>query len=189
MLAAGAAVVLAGCGDSDPQPPRERRDTSAAATDLAILDLLLTLEYFTADVYERMVSGQVLTRIDRDTLEAVRDDENEHVDALEGLVADLGGRRPDRLAPDFDALLDGSADVVLARAVDLEELSAAAYLGQAGRVQNEEVLAGLLSIHTVEGRHAAGLSHRLGRPLVPSGAVARPLAAGAVRTRLARVAP
>jgi hypothetical protein len=66
MLAAGAAVVLAGCGDSDPQPPRERRDTSAAATDLAILDLLLTLEYFTADVYERMVSDQVLTRIDRD---------------------------------------------------------------------------------------------------------------------------
>jgi hypothetical protein len=57
-------------------------------------------------------------------------------------VADLGGRRPDRLAPDIDALLDGSADVVLARAVDLEELSAAAYLGQAGRVQNEEVLAG-----------------------------------------------
>ncbi|MBA2343146.1 MAG: ferritin-like domain-containing protein, partial [Thermoleophilaceae bacterium] len=40
---------------------------------------------------------------------------------------------------------------------------------------SKEVLASALSIHTVEGRHAAVLNRIVGRPISPSGAFAEPL--------------
>ena len=44
----------------------------------------------------------------------------------------------------------------------VENLGAAAYLGQAGNIESPEVLASALAIHTVEGRHAAALNTLLG---------------------------
>jgi hypothetical protein len=40
----------------------------------------------------------------------------------------------------------------------VENLGAAAYLGQAGNIKSKEVLAAALSIHTVEARHASVLN-------------------------------
>jgi len=177
-------VVLAGCGSSDREPPRKPDDAPPAPADLAILHFALTLEYFTADFYERLVAERALERSDQDIVKGLRDDEDEHIDALETLVKDLGGRAPPRPLPDFGKLLSGRPQAVLARAAELEDVGAAAYLGQVPRVQDKEVLGVLLSIHSVEGRHAAGLNHRLGRSFVPDGALARPLNADAVRARL-----
>ena len=56
----------------------------------------------------------------------------------------------------------------------MENLSAAAYLGQAGRIQSKEVLAAALAIHSVEGRHAAALNTLVGRTIVRDGAFAKP---------------
>ncbi len=56
----------------------------------------------------------------------------------------------------------------------VENLGAAAYLGQAANIKSPEVLAAALSIHSVEGRHAATLNTLLGESITPDGAFAVP---------------
>ena len=43
-------------------------------------------------------------------------------------------------------------------AATVENLGAAAYLGQAGNIKSKEILAAALAIHTIEARHAATLN-------------------------------
>ena len=85
----------------------------------------------------------------------------------------LGGT-PKRPKTNFDAVLEGGPEMVLETAATVENLGAAAYLGQAGRIQSKEILAAALAIHTVEGRHAAALNSVVGRTIVPDGAFAKP---------------
>jgi hypothetical protein len=56
----------------------------------------------------------------------------------------------------------------------VENLGAAAYLGQAGNIESPEVLAAALSIHSVEARHAATLNTLLGLSITPDGAFGKP---------------
>jgi hypothetical protein len=48
-------------------------------------------------------------------------------------------------------------------AATVENLGAAAYLGQAGNIKSKAILAAALSIHSVEARHAAALNELVGR--------------------------
>nr|MBF6619355.1 ferritin-like domain-containing protein [Patulibacter sp.] len=59
-------------------------------------------------------------------------------------------------------------------AATVENLGAAAYLGKAAEIENEEVLAAALSIHSVEARHASALNVLLGKQATPDGAFAVP---------------
>jgi hypothetical protein len=59
-------------------------------------------------------------------------------------------------------------------AYTVENLGAAAYLGQAANIQNAEVLAAALSIHSVEARHAATLGTLVKKSITPDGAFAKP---------------
>ena len=108
-----------------------------------------------------------------ETAMMIRDNEQEHVDALTGTVEQLGGK-PQKPRTNFDAVLEGGPDMVLKTAADVENLGAAAYLGQAGRIKSKEILAAALAIHSVEGRHAAALNSVVGRTIVPDGAFAKP---------------
>ena len=54
-----------------------------------------------------------------------------------------------------------SAAAVTKLAATVENLGAAAYLGQAPNIQSQEILAAALSIHTVEARQAATLNSLL----------------------------
>ena len=60
-------------------------------------------------------------------------------------------------------------------AATVENLGAAAYLGQAGNIQSKEILAAALAIHTVEARHAATLNTLLKLSPTPDGAFAKPM--------------
>jgi rubrerythrin len=62
---------------------------------------------------------------------------------------------------------------VLELAATVENLGAAAYLGQAANIESPEVLASALAIHSVEGRHAAALNTLL-ESITPDGAFAVP---------------
>ena len=64
--------------------------------------------------------------------------------------------------------------MVLRTAAAVENLGAAAYLGQAGRIQSMDILAAALSIHSIEARHAAALNTVVGKTIVPDGAFAKP---------------
>ncbi len=90
-----------------------------------------------------------------------------------GVVKDLGGT-PKRPKTTFDAVLEGGQKKVLETAAAVENLGAAAYLGQAGRIRSKEILAAALSIHSVEARHAAALNTVVGKTIVPDGAFAKP---------------
>ena len=63
---------------------------------------------------------------------------------------------------------------VLELAATVENLGAAAYLGQAAAIEDPAILAAALSIHSVEGRHAAALNMLTGQSIVPDGAFAKP---------------
>jgi len=73
---------------------------------------------------------------------------------------------------------------VLKTAAIVENLGAAAYLGQAGKINSPDILAAALSIHSVEARHAAALNTLVDNGFkgsaaltgsLPDGAFAKPL--------------
>jgi rubrerythrin len=140
--------------------------------DAAILKYALTLEYVGADFYDRALGSGVLRGKPLALLRQIREDERQHVATLTGALQRLGTTPPQKPSTKFPALHDARS--VLQLAATIENLSAAAYLGQADVVRNPAILAAALSIHTVEGRHAAALNHLLGRTVTPDGAFARP---------------
>ena len=106
-------------------------------------------------------------------IEEFGSNENEHVAALEATAKKLGEPAP-KPETKFD-LKD--ADTVLKTAAEVENLGAAAYLGQAANIEDRAILEAALSIHTVEGRHAAALNQVLAQTITPDGAFAMPATA------------
>ncbi len=178
--AAGAfAIFLAACGDDDDSASSGTMDKSTnadtgAGGDLAIVQYALTLEHLETDFYNAVLdSGVVKNKKLGKTAMLIRDSEQAHVDTLTGVVKDLGGK-PQRPETNFDAVLEGGEKKVLETAAVVENLGAAAYLGQAARIKSKDILAAALSIHSIEARHAAALNLVVGKTIVPDGAFAKP---------------
>ena len=175
------AIFVAACGDDDESSnggagagTQTEQDMGASAGDLEIVQYALTLEHLETDFYNAVIDSGVIT--DKALAEVavmIRDNEQDHVDTLTGTVKDLGGT-PERPKTNFDSVLEGGPDMVLETAATVENLGAAAYLGQAGRIRSKEILAAALSIHSVEARHAAALNSVVGKTIVPDGAFAKP---------------
>ncbi len=121
---------------------------------MAILNYALTLEYLETAFYEKVIAAGLFNGKVGGLIEAFGGQEAAHVAALKAAVMKLGGtpaaspRRSSRST---------SATQVAELAYTVENLGAAAYLGQAGDIQSPEVLASALAIHSVEARHAATL--------------------------------
>jgi rubrerythrin len=173
------AVFLAACGDDDDDESSGRGartgpGKTAGRDDLEIVQYALTLEYLETDFYNAVLdSGVVKDRKLGETAKLIRDAEQAHVDTLAGVAKDLGGT-PKRPKTTFDAVLEGGERKVLETAAAVENLGAAAYLGQAPRIKSKDILAAALSIHSVEARHAAALNAVVGKTIVPDGAFAKP---------------
>ncbi len=172
------AIFLAACGDDNKtsSSASTTKSTTAGtnAADLAIVQYALTLEHIETDFYNAVIdSGVVKTKALAEVAKMIRDNEQEHVDALTRTVKQLGGT-PKPPKTTFDAVIQGGEKKVLETAAVVENLGAAAYLGQAPRIKSKEVLAAALAIHTVEGRHAAALNTVVGKTIVPDGAFAKP---------------
>ena len=174
------AIFVAACGDDDDDSAggssaqTETEKEMAAKGDLAIVQYALTLEHLETDFYNAVIDAGVITdKALAETAMMIRDNEQEHVDALTRTVKDLGGV-PERPMTNFDSVLEGGPDMLLETAATVENLGAAAYLGQAPRIKSKEILAAALAIHSVEGRHAAALNAVVGKTIVPDGAFAKP---------------
>jgi rubrerythrin len=110
-------------------------------------------------VYDQVVkSGQIKDRATADLAKHIAETEQAHVDALHGTVMKLGGKPAAKPATKFDDVLAAGPAKILQTAATVENLGAAAYLGQAGRIKSKEILAAALAIHSVEARHAAALN-------------------------------
>jgi hypothetical protein len=173
--AAAFSIFLAACGSSGGGSKKSSEPKSAGTKgDLAIVSYALTLEHIETDFYNAVIGSRVIKdKALVDTAKMIRDNEQEHVDALTQTVKQLGGT-PKRPKTNFDAVIKGGPKMVLETAATVENLGAAAYLGQAPRIQSKTVLAAALAIHTVEGRHAAALNRAVGKTIVPDGAFAKP---------------
>ena len=160
-----------------------RPPASFGKGDIGILNYALTLEYLETAFYEDVAKSGLFKGAELATIKRFGAEEAQHVVALSGTVKKLGGKPAAKPKAEFP--LD-DAKSVLELAGTVENLGAAAYLGQAANIESPEVLAAALSIHSVEGRHAAALNTLLGESITPDGAFAVP---ADVKTVLAAVEP
>jgi len=177
-------VLIAACGGDDEESTSSSGGSSskpsgggASKQDIEIVNYALTLEYLEADFYQKVLdSGEVKDKKVGEVAMEIAENEQEHVAALTATVEKLGGKPAPKPTTDFESVLAGGEKMILETAATVENLGAAAYLGQAGRIKSKEVLAAALSIHTVEARHAAVLNSVVGKSIVPDGAFAKPAA-------------
>jgi rubrerythrin len=186
------AAFLAACGDdsSTTTTNTTTMESSGASEtaefgkgDVGILNYALTLEYLETAFYADVVKSGLFKGADLETIRKFGREEAEHVEALKAAVKQLGGKPAPEPKAEFP-LKDAKSVLELAGTV--ENLGAAAYLGQAANIKSPEVLASALAIHSVEGRHAATLNTLLGESITPDGAFAKP---ADVKTVLKSVEP
>jgi hypothetical protein len=175
---------LAACGsDSDTMSSSTVASGAKTGTekfgkgDVGILNYALTLEYLETAFYADVVKSGLFKGSDLATIRKFGSEEAEHVTALTAFVKKLGGKPAPKPKTEFPLK---NAKSVLELAGTVENLGAAAYLGQAANIKSPEVLAAALSIHSVEGRHAAALNTLLGESITPDGAFAVPAGADKV---------
>jgi hypothetical protein len=189
--ATGLAAFISACGSSSSSSTASTAATAtssstssaAAATgDLAIVNYALTLEYLEDQFYDKVIASGLFKGSILSTLKMFGSEEHDHVLALEGVAQKLGtpATKPTGKFP-----LTSAAQVTKLAAT-VENLGAAAYLGQAAKIQSKEILAAALSIHTVEARHAATLNTLLKLSPTPTGAFGSP---ATMSTVLAAVKP
>lgn len=188
-------VVLAACGD-DTKDTASAGAASASSSsdksnDLKIVNYALTLEYLEADFYKQVgESGLIKDKAVLEIAKKFGETEQEHVDALKAAAKSLGGTPVAAPKTNFGPTLDKGLKHVLETAATVENLGAAAYLGQAGNIKSREILASALQIHSVEARHAAALNILVGRGFgdgkgglegaLPDGAFGKPMEMAAV---------
>jgi len=147
-------------------------DQSDELSDVDILNYALTLERLEATFYERgqeMFSEQEFERTDfaeqfaSDSLQfstynyfnAIRDHERAHVEVISDTIEKLGGEPVSGLQFEFPF---ETPDEYIGLAQTFENLGVAAYAGVAPGIDNADLLAAALSIHSVEARHAGYLN-------------------------------
>jgi rubrerythrin len=180
----GLAALLAACGGGGSSTTMVTSESKPAKTegmkseteefgkgDIGILNYALTLEYLETAFYEEVVKSGLFKGEELAVLKKFGSEEAQHVAALNSTVKKLGGKPAAKPKSEFPL---ESAKAVAELAGTVENLGAAAYLGQAGNIESPEVLAAALSIHSVEARHAATLNTLLGLSITPNGAFGAP---------------
>jgi rubrerythrin len=177
----------------------------AASGDVSDDDLIetlnyaITLERLEATFYEEGLSkfseddlrnseliqrfGDPVQSTLHEQLTMIRDHERAHVEALVKTVEKLEG---DPLGADevaFNFPLESPSGFI-ETAQTLETTGVSAYAGVAPSIQNDQILAAALSIHSVEGRHSAYLNGLTGKSPFPR-AFDEPLDPETVRERIA----
>jgi rubrerythrin len=162
---AGAAALLAGCGDGGAP---DRSSGAAPPPDVGILNRLLDLENTAIAAYVagmRLMGGRVRRLGGR-----LLAQEREHAAALERAIGRLGGvphepKSAAEYARSFPRLRDQHD--VLRFAVDLENLAVRAYEEALPKLTTPELRRSAAAILTNEAEHISVLLGAQGRPQVP----------------------
>jgi len=193
LLMLGAAALVAGCGGDDDEDERETR----GAADLEIVRFLLRIERVEVVFWEQVDQRGLLEQSGAGQLASqFARNERQHVEVLERWERRLGGDGAESVATDFAGIFAAGPGEVVRTGVTIENLSAAGYLGQLNRIQDRNLLASMLAIHSVEGRQAAAVNRVAGRGFslgtgqlegaLPDGAFAEPMSMADVRRQLRR---
>jgi rubrerythrin len=157
--------------ESEPMKSEGSETEQFGKGDIGILNYALTLEYLEAGFYKEVAKSGLFKGEELAVLKKFGAEEQQHVEALNGTVKKLGGKPAPMPKAEFPL---ENAKAVAELAGTVENLGAAAYLGQAANIKSPEVLAAALSIHSVEARHAATLNTLLGLSITPDGAFGKP---------------
>jgi hypothetical protein len=141
-----------------PAVARERN----TAKDIAILRFDLNLEYLQAAMYSEAERLRQLKPRTLDWARVVGANERGHVRAIRGLLGRDAVKSP---SFNFRGVTEDDA-VFTETAVAFEDLTAALLKTQATQVDSRRILAALVSLHSVEARHAAWIRHIAG--IVPA---------------------
>jgi hypothetical protein len=136
-----------------------KRNTSK---DIAILRFDLNLEYLQAAMYTEAERLRELKPRTLDWARVVGANERGHVRAIRGLLGRDAVKSP---SFNFRGVTEDD-EVFTETAVAFEDLTAALLKTQAAQVDSRRVLAALVSLHSVEARHAAWIRHIAG--IVPA---------------------
>jgi hypothetical protein len=185
-LAASGALVVAGCGGEDDE---ERAREARVAADLEIVRFLLHVERISTAFWEQVDQRAALDGVGGGTLAAdMARNERTHVELLERYERRLSRSRDAPPSTNFGEVFAAGPREILRAGGLIANLAAAGYLGQANRIQDRNLLASVLAIHTVEGRQAAWVNRAAGErnAVLPGGAFAEPMSMSQVRNRLRR---
>ena len=159
-VAAGSVYGLATVG-----PFVTRAMAQEGGGDVDVLNFALTLEYLEAAFYDQAVKNtRGLGGEAMEIAETLRDNENEHVQALTATIKDLGGKPVKAPGVDFGKAFV-SQRTFLKTAQTFEDLGVSAYNGAAPQIRSKEVLGAAGAIVQVEARHAAAIRLLRGKPI------------------------
>lgn len=161
----------AGAAASSSSSSAGSASSQSASGDLGIVNYALTLEYLESQFYDKVAASGLFSGATLSMLKGFGAEEHEHVAALKATATKLGKPAAE---PTGKFPLQNAAQVAKLAAT-VENVGAAAYLGQAGAIQSKEILAAALSIHTIEARHAATLNTLVKLSPTPNGAFAQPM--------------
>ncbi|MBA2462449.1 MAG: ferritin-like domain-containing protein [Actinobacteria bacterium] len=134
--------------------------TASAATpasDVAILNFALTLEYLEAEFYAGARKNAGIFKGDtRNFVDVVAKHEATHVAFLKKALGSAAIKKP---TFDFKGTNNQNQKTFEATAQLLEDTGVSAYLGQAPLIKTKAILAAAGSILTIEARHAAWMRH------------------------------
>lgn len=150
--ALGAGAVFAGISGT------ARAASGLSASDVAILNYALVLEYLQSSFYTEAERSGALTGKTASAAQVVGATERAHVKAFQKLLGSQAVKRP---LFDFQGVTE-EQQAFLKTAVAFEDLAVAAYKGQAPKLQSNAVLAAAVGIHSVEARHAAWVRQLFG---------------------------
>lgn len=158
-----------------------RKSDAQTSTDLSdALGLLLTIEYMQVDLHSKALSasGFVPSAVFQ-VFVNIRSHDLDHVTTISNLISSAGGTAPN--SPTFDWTAKGAFPgfnfstgqyatyAIIAQG--LTDLAVRAYKGQAARMGfNTNIMTQVLTIHSVEGRHAGEIRHVRGNKFWITGA-------------------
>jgi rubrerythrin len=154
VLAKGALAVGSIYGATMVGPYVRKALAMSGGGDVEILNFALTLEYLESTFYEEAKSRAKASGELKSLVNLLANDEQQHVEALEGTIKKLGGKPVAK--PKFDFPYSGTAGF-LKLAQTFEDTGVSAYNGAAPMIKSKEVLTAAGSIVQVEARHAAAI--------------------------------
>jgi hypothetical protein len=160
--AATAAAAFAAVPGSALASTRPR--ATLAASDVAILNYALTLEYLESSFYTAAVAGGALSGAYLTFAKTVKAHELTHVATIKTVLGSKAVAKPTFDFGKSTATQSAFATTSLA----LESTGVSAYLGQGANVKSNTVLADAVSILAVEARHMAWISDLIGKGSKPS---------------------
>lgn len=169
------ALAVAGAGAAVGSTVLSRKASAQSGNgDVDIANFALTLEYLEAEFYNRALDAGVLSGEALSVVKATADHENQHVEAITGLLKSAGATPVKKPEFTFPADAFSSQESIVGLAATFEPVGVGAYLGAGPMIQSQDILAAAGSIAVIEGEHVVAFNRLTG--VVPPANMAFPAA-------------